>query len=267
MLIEAVRSPFDIRDYKICSNSDLPSEYSCEIKVPVKNQGSKPTCVAHAAASLVEYHNKRQNNNKYRAFSTEFIYGTREIGYYIGDGMCIRDALKTLTKFGTPYKTDCPGNNDVAEAMENINANLEKYRELAYPHRISTYYKCSNNDEIKTAIVKHGPVLVSMNTYDGAKLENDVYTYDPKANSGRHCVMVYGYDARGWLVQNSWGTIWGGDGRFVIPFDYKFNESWGITDNINDPSIKVKKRNAFTNFIYKIYNKLVNWWLKITDKT
>lgn len=264
---EVVRSTFDARDYTINADTNLPTEYSCPSKVPVKNQGMKPTCVAHAAASLVEYHHKRQHDNNYRAFSTEFIYGTRDIGYYVGDGMMIRDALNTIRKYGVPFKTDCPGNNDVKEAMENINTKVDHYRELAYPHRVSTYYRCYTNDDIKTALVKHGPVLVSMNTYKGAEIVNDTYTYDPKAESGRHCVMVYGYDERGWLIQNSWGTLYAGDGRFVMPFDYKFNEAWGITDEIISDEVNIKKRNKFTNFIYKLYNNIVNWWLDITDKT
>lgn len=263
---EVVRSTFDARDYTINADTNLPTEYSCPVKVPVKNQGTKPTCVAHAAASLVEYHYKRQHDN-YRAFSNEFIYGTRDIDYYIGDGMMIRNALNTIRKYGVPFKADCPGNNDVKEAMENINKKVDHYRELAYPHRISTYYRCYTNDDIKTALVKHGPVLVSMNRYKGAKIVNDTYTYDPKAESSRHCVMVYGYDERGWLIQNSWGTFYAGDGRFVIPFDYKFNEAWGITDEIFSDEVNIKKRNKFTNFIYKVYNKIVNWWLDITDRT
>ena len=78
--------------------------------------------------------------------------------------------------------------------------------------------------------------------------------------------MIYGWDERGWLIQNSWGPIFAGDGRFVIPFDYKFNEAWGITDEIDD-SINVKKRTGFANLIYKIYNYLVNLWLTISDRT
>ena len=264
---EVVRSTFDVRDYTINAESNLPEEYSCPSRVPVKNQGSKPTCVAHAASSLVEYHHKRQHNNKYRAFSTEFIYGFRDVGYYVGDGMMIRNALRTLQKYGTPYKSECPGNNDVKEAMENINNNLVDYMDLAYPHRVSTYYRCTSNDAIKTAIMKHGPVLVSMNTYKGASIVDDVYTYDASADSGRHCVMIYGWNNKGWLVQNSWGTSYAGDGRFIMPFDYKFNEAWGVTDTIIDDEINIKKDNKFMTILYKIYNAVVNWFLNLTDKT
>ena len=267
MIKEVIASSFDARDYSINAAKNLPETYTCPSKVPVKNQGSKPTCVAHAAAALAEYHYKRQHDNNFKSFSTEFIYGFRDVGYYVGDGMMIRNAIRTLQKYGTPFKTECPGNNDVKEAMENINNNLDKYKELAYPHRVSTYYRCYSNDDIKTAIYKHGPVLVSMNTYDGAKIVNDVYTYNQSKDYGRHCVMVYGWDERGWLIQNSWGTSYAGDGRFVMPFDYKFNEAWGVTDTIIDDEVNVKKQNAFTDFIYKIYNAVVNWFIKLTDKT
>lgn len=267
MIFEVVKSTYDIRDYTINADSEFPTEYTLPYKVPVKNQGAFPTCVAHAAASVIEYHYKRQNGGKYRAFSTEFIYGFRDVGYYVGDGMMIRNALNTMVKYGDPFKTDCPGNTNVAEAMNNVTENLDKYQELAYPHRVSTYYKINSDNEMKTALMKHGPVLVSMNTYKGAEIINDVYTYDETAESGRHCVVVYGWDERGWLVQNSWGTLYAGDGRFVMPFSYNWNERWGVTDTIIDNEINVKKQNKFTKFVYKLWNKIANLWLKITDKT
>lgn len=260
---QVIQSTFDARDYTINADKNLPEEYSCPSKVPVKNQGDKPTCVAHAAASLVEYHHKRQHDNNYRAFSTEFIYGFRDIGYYVGDGMMIRNALKTLQKYGTPFKSDCPGNNDVKEAVKNVNENLQRYKELAYPHRVSTYYRCIGTDAIKTALVKHGPVLVSMNMYNDAKLVDDVYTYNPESGYGLHCVMVYGWNEKGWLIQNSWGTDYAEDGRFVVPFDYHFNEAWGITDTITSDEVNVKKNSKFMDVIYKIYNSIINWWLNL----
>ena len=264
--VEAIRSSFDIRDYVIKEKQDLPNTYKCPIEVPVKSQGSKPTCVAHGTSSLAEYHYKRQNNNSYKVFSTEFIYGLRDIGYFIGDGMMIRDALKTLKKYGIPFYEDCPGNNDIKEAVLNINNNLDRLVELAYPHRISAYYKCNSQEGIKTALITNGPVLVCMRTYRGATLENDIYTWDPKANYGLHCVFIYGWDERGWLVQNSWGSSYGGDGRFVIPFSYKFKEAWGVSDNITSCDVIIKKRNAFLDLIYKGYNKIVNFWLNLIDK-
>ena len=54
---QVVESSYDVRDYRICAEKQFPDSYELPLRVNIKNQGSKPTCVAHALASLVEYHN------------------------------------------------------------------------------------------------------------------------------------------------------------------------------------------------------------------
>ena len=221
----------------------------------------KQTCVEHVLSSLVEYHNLIETG-KYRKFSTEFIYGTRGIGYYVGDGMVIRDALKTVQKYGDCYYADCPGNHDTADAMKNINEKMEEYRDLAYPHRIGSYYRVRTQEEIKTALMNHGPVVISMTCKDSAYIADDTYCYPQDAeNSGRHCVLIVGWNENGWIIQNSWGALYAGDGYFTLPFDFKINEAWGTTDQEDDYSLlKRKARNKFMNKIYEIINKIVNWF-------
>lgn len=248
------KSAYDIRDYKIKADAELPEEYKGSFDIPVKNQKNKPTCVAHALASLVEYHNKRQSG-KYRKFSTEFIYGFRPEGYYIGDGMCIKDGLKTLLNKGDVYYTELEGNSNYERAMEKVKADIVALSYKAHPHRISAYYKLNTADEIKTAIMRDGAVVASMNTYDGARLVKDVYTYDKNAEHGRHCVLLIGWNKNGWIVQNSWGYLYGGDGRFVLPFSFELNEAWGVTDDITD--ITTPKRSKWRDIFYKLVNELV----------
>lgn len=252
----AVKSSYDIRDYAIKAETEFPKEFALET-VPVKNQWSKPTCTAHALSSVVEYHHLRQHG-EYARFSTEFIYGLREKGYYIGRGMSIRDALNTLLKYGDVYESECAGNNDYEKAMSVVSKDIDRLKELAYPHRISAYFKIKNADELKTALMKYGVVAVSMNVYNGYKLVDDVYTYDTAKDYGTHCVFIYGWNEKGWLVQNSWGFLWGGDGRCTIPYAFKFNEMWGIADDITDLNIVKPKRNKFLDFIYSLINKLIN---------
>lgn len=253
---DAVKSPYDARDYTISAETDFPEAFALET-VPVKNQGFKPTCVAHALSSVIEYHYKRQHQT-YEKFSTEFIYGYRPEGYYMGDGMRIRDALNTILKCGDVFISNCIGNNDCEKACENVSANLDELKALAYPHRISAYFKINNADELKTALMKYGAVVVSMNTYEDSKLVDDVYTYDASQEHGCHCVFIYGWNEKGWLVQNSWGKLYGGDGRFIIPFDYKFNEMWGVVDNITEGELIKPKRNSFLDIIYSIWNMIIN---------
>lgn len=261
-----VQSAYDIRDYRICAASELPEEFKTN-KVPVKNQGSTGSCVAHALSTVVEYHHTKLTKSR-KTFSTEFIYGYRDDGYYIGIGMCIRDALKTLTKYGDPFTSDCKGNNEYEAAMKNISENFDTLKDLAYPHRISAYVKLNNADEMKTSIMNNGPIVISMNMYADAKLVNNIYTYTNNKITGCHCVMIYGWNKDGWLVQNSWGTGYGDRGRFIIPYSFKFNEAWGIIDNIDDTEFEIIKpsENKFAKFCYKLLNKVINFVINILKK-
>lgn len=255
--MDIIKSPYDARDYTIKAEKEFPKAFSLET-VPVKNQGSKPTCTAHVLASVVEYHHQKQHGEP-KEFSTEFIYGWRfGKDYYIGDGMPISDGLNTLLKYGDVYRTDCWGNHDYKEAMETVKADFTNLEELAFPHRISAYFRINNADELKTALMRYGVVVVAMSMYKGDSLKNDIYTYPTNAKKrGSHCVMIYGWDERGWLVQNSWGKLYGWDGRFVIPFDFDFVEMWGVADDITEGIVK-PKRNKILDFIYSLINKLFN---------
>ena len=258
---QVIKSPYDVRDYQIVAGKDFPETFELPKKVNIKNQWAKPTCVAHALSSLVEYHNLIETG-KYRKFSTEFIYGTRDIGYYIGDGMVIRDALKTVHKYGDCYYIDCPGNHDTVYAMKNVNEKVEEYRDLAYPHRIGSYYRVRTPEEIKTALMNHWPVVISMTCKKGAYISNDTYRYLQNAkDSGTHCVLIVGWNKMGWIIQNSWGILYAGDGYFTLPFDFEINEAWGATDQKDDYSLlKRSPRNTFMNKVYEIINKIVNWF-------
>lgn len=257
----ALLSPFDSRDYRIrpAGEGVLPSSYTVPMFAQVKNQGARSTCVAHALSSLVEIHNALQYGD-HPIFSTDFIYGTRDVLQYRGEGMYVREALSNLRKYGDCYYDDCPTNSSAEEAYELVSARLEELRDLAYPHRISTYYKCATAQEIKTALINDGPVIVSVKMYHNACVVDGVYQWDDKDDFGYHCMLCYGYNERGWLIQNSWGTYYGDNGRFILPYDFVLCEAWGVSDNIDDPIIIKKRITPISNFFYKLYNKIVNFF-------
>jgi hypothetical protein len=249
-------SPYDVRDYKIAciSTQEFPEEFVLD-NVTVKDQGGTGSCVAHACSSIVEYHNKKQEKND-TVFSTEFIYGHRPTGYYIGEGMYVRDALKTLKRYGDVPLSDLIGNNEYDVAMKNVNDNINDLKDKAYPHRISSYMNLRGMMDIKTALMKYGYVLSSMPWHANATLKNGVYSHNTDEIIGYHAVVIYGWNANGWLVQNSWGENWGQGGRFIVPFDFEWTETWSITDNIinEEDVIKPNESNIFINLFYRIIN-------------
>lgn len=262
-----LNSPYDVRDYKFVptGSCELPEVFELPL-VTVRNQGSVGSCVAHALSSIGEYHHMRQHDEQ-KLFSTEFIYGCRE-NTYIGEGMMPRGALNTLRKYGNVFYEDLPGNNTCDIAMQNVQAQFEQLKEKAYPNRISTYYRLYGNNAIKEALMTHGYVFVSMHWHTDAKLVDGVYTYTDKKISGAHAVAIYGWNEKGWLAHNSWGTGFGNEGRFIIPFDFKFIEVWGVTDKIvgDEPTIVTPKTGNIREFFYKIYNAIVNFFKKITKR-
>jgi len=261
-------SPYDVRDYKLAnvmSAKELPEFFELR-SVAVKDQGAVGSCVAHACSSIIEYHNKRQEKTA-TLFSTEFIYGYRPAGYYVGEGMYLRDALKTLQKVGDPPLHKFRGNNKCSDAMKNVEAQLETLKDLAYPHRISSYVRVRSTEEIKQAIMDHGYILASMPWHVDYKLKNGVYTYTKKETRGNHCVCIYGWNEKGWLVHNSWGLAWGQRGRFIVPFDFKWNETWAIIDNIEGEGDIVRPEdNWFVKTFSGVINSLANFFRKVFKK-
>ena len=75
-----------------------------------------------------------------------------------------------------------------------------------------------NIDTIKTALIDHGPLSVSMNM--GGTFSDGIYTCSDNT-SINHGVVIVGYDDAGsyWIVKNSWGDIWDGDGFFHVAYD------------------------------------------------
>ena len=161
---------YDVRDYALSASvryDNLPQKFDLGI-VAVKNQGQKPTCAAHAMSELIEYHHYYENEKQYAKFSTEFIYGSRDDDMYMGNGMYLRETLKIAQKKGDVYYMDLPGNNDVMEAMANVKAAGTALLPKAYPHRVSTYYATTSEDDIKYALYHHGPVLAGIKMYEHA---------------------------------------------------------------------------------------------------
>lgn len=259
-------SPYDVRDYKFACVSDaaLPETFDCTRDgktISVKDQSSTSSCVAHACSSIIEYHNKRQKNTDI-TFSTEFIYGYRPFGYYVGEGMYLRDALKTIQKLGDVPLTDLKGNHEYVKAMGAVEARLEELKDIAYPNRVSTYMRVNSTVDIKQALMKYGPVLVSMPWHVNYRLVDGVYTFEGKVTRGNHCVFIYGWDERGWLVHNSWGRYWGQDGKFVVPFDFKWNEAWSITDDIIEDDVVRPYNKWYVKVFYKIINFIARLFCK-----
>lgn len=251
-------SPTDVRDYKVpASTKPLPESFELDFSnVDVKYQGSVSSCVAHAMSTILEYHTHSSDK-----LSTNFIYGIRKALFnQLGKGMYLRDACKIALHYGDPLYKDCSGNNEVPTAYEIADRAMEnkEVMDAAAAYRIKSYFSCYTIKDIKTALVNHGPVLISIKWHPDYKVVDGVLTGGNEKGSGYHALVCYGYTPEGFLIQNSWGKNWGVKGRFILPYDIKIREARGIVDLADDEYKAPSKPNEVLNFLYKSLNALVN---------
>lgn len=256
----ALFSPVDVRDYRLAcvSNAaELPEEF--ELKMPkVKNQGNKNSCVAHSIATTIEYFNITQSNDSTK-MSTNYIYGNRTDMNYEGAGMYTRKAVANTCKYGDVYESDFPGNTEVPEVIQKFEDNKYHLYNKGVPYRFSSYYSVKTVNEIKTALMQNGPVVFAMPWYDDIKVKNGVITTTQSGDAGGHCMVIYGWNKDGWLIQNSWGSMWGDKGRAVLPYNIKIREAYGIVDNIiNDVEVIKPYNSKIGKIIAKIFNWIIN---------
>ena len=267
-VLGAIFSPKDVRDYRIKVDmaQDFPEHFELKLST-VKNQGSVGSCVAHAIATTIEYHDRDVDPE---SKSVGYIYGNRRLTTHRGVGLVTRDALKTTCEYGDVGLKKFPYNKEVPDIIDAVEKILDDYSSEGELHRFKAYYKLNSISEVKAALMKDGPVIFAMNWYSDMYVNDYGFLmsksdYDIPYKQGGHCMVIYGWCSRGWYIRNSWGKAWGVDGNAILPFDAPIKELWGITDDDNTPLRKpfttkigrwfAKVFNGICLFFYKLFYK------------
>jgi hypothetical protein len=212
---------------------------------PVVDQGSLGSCTANAIVSGLREYFILRSGHPLTPLSRLFLYWQERFmeGSIDRDaGAYIRDGMKSLQQIGVPPESFYP--YDVTRFTETP---TEASVQAAARFSISSYYRLWNNDtdSIKTSLVNGFPVVIGMQVYDSFEgqipWDTGVIPMPDPDNErllGGHAVLIVGYkkiaDAEYFIVRNSWGTGWGDDGYFYLPFAYMgfpyVNDLWAGTD-------------------------------------
>jgi C1A family cysteine protease len=248
----------DLRDYRVKSCATDVSYFQLDNLPEVKDQGSVGSCGAHSSSSILEWFNTKETG-EYRRLSVGFIYGMQGVACdRIEKGMYLRDACKIIQQYGDCLHDTMSLNLEMPWCYHQLKKilNDEVYKEAAIA-KIKSYARCTTNDAIKHALTTYGPVLMSIKWYDEYTLDDDVIQFNTDSDIGNHGIMVYGFNDKGWLCQNSWGKAWGNNGRFVLPYEHGFIEAWSFVDAENSDIYK-PTRNAWLDILYKVLNFIIN---------
>ena len=194
----------------------------------VEYQGNLGSCTAQALAGAMEFLEKKEGV-KFEDFSRLFIYYNERVIQHTVEsdsGATLRNGIKTLKKQGVcsekiwPYRIKKfrtkPSKNSYADALD---------------HTISVYRRITSLNDMKGCLASGFPFVFGFSVYESFESEAVSRTgIVPMPSAGErvlggHAVMAVGYDdgTMRFLVRNSWGSGWGMDGYFTMPFQYLAN--------------------------------------------
>jgi len=227
------RDLYDPRDlvYKVSAPTaprELPSMVDLRPQCPpVYNQGSLGSCTANAIGSAFQFEQMRQNKPNWIPSRLFIYYNERVMEGTINEdaGAMIRDGIKSIVSRGV-----CP------ETMWEYNENKYKQKpcsqcyDEALNNQILEYLRISPHTlhGVKEALADGFPVIFGFTIYESMMSDSVARTgivSIPNMNDrpvGGHAVKAVGYDdSNEWfIVKNSWGSAWGDNGYFYLPYWY-----------------------------------------------
>jgi len=234
---------------------------------PVKNQGSCGSCWAFSAVGAVEamYNISSGNPSLDLDLSEEYLVSDCLLGNSCCGGW-MSTALTFVRDQGIPDETCLPyidGSNfdgSICTCIGGCNSTCT-YRGSGICSDATCSNRCSDwrtrlrtidgvggvsASQIKQSVVDNGPLTVAMGygSAYGGHWDGDIYKCDVDSGAN-HGVIIAGYDdADGyWIVKNSWGSGWNGDGYFKVGYGECAIEQVAVyayldtdSDGVSDPS-------------------------------
>lgn len=191
----------------------------------VEKQGKLGSCTACAMAGNLEFLDNKPDR-KYTDVSKLFIYynerALRDNEDY-DSGASLRDGIKTLRKTGYCREALWPYVISLFDVKPPVRCYLE-----ARGHRIESYHRIYTLTEMLTCLADGYPFVFGFAVYESfqsKRTEKTGRVVMPKKGErmlGGHAVLAVGYNQKEkrFMVRNSWGTGWGKEGYFTMPYAY-----------------------------------------------
>ena len=227
----ALRSPPDERDY-IAENifprfRDLSVPETLDFRPDledIRSQGRQGSCVAQSVACMKEWQEKIEVKLSGH-MSPQFVYNNRE--NKDTEGMYCRDAMKILLNIG--ICREYTYRYGIIEAKDKIRN--EAFDE-ALKYKIKSYAQVNTINGLKMALYKNGPCIVAFPCYSQ---DGNFWIDIGNGSLGGHCVAIVGYNHEGFILRNSWGAYWNGDGYTIYPYG-DFGSHWDIWTSVDENS-------------------------------
>jgi C1A family cysteine protease len=196
----------------------------------VENQKALGSCTGNALAGALEFLELR-DKVPFVNLSRLFIYYNERVIEHTTKsdaGAQLRDGIKTLAKQGVCSEKKWPYVISKFAAKPSAAC----YQE-ASQHQITSYQRLQTLDEMRACLAEGFPFVFGFTVYESfesQEVAKSGVVSMPQAGErvvGGHAVLAAGYDdsQKRFIVRNSWGTDWGMQGYFTMPYDYLANRS------------------------------------------
>ena len=251
----------DERDYQLASimpEVEIPEKFLIENLSPVFRQ-KYGSCTSAASVNGV----KEQQEQKALSEYFNYVNSKKISGIYNQQGEYIKNALKAICDYGVCEQELFPDVYPASrqwidyvkkEPSTEAYKNAEKYKGKTYWSMDS--YQRNFREALfvfKTPIVFVMKWYSSYNKCDGVLPLPDNWV-------ANHAVCAVGYDEEYLIVKNSFGTGWGEDGYFYIPF-----KDWE-KHTIYSPWILLDKDKTMTNVKLVKKDSEVGFYLPATNQ-
>lgn len=180
---------------------------------PVRDQGARPTCLAHASTTAHEH-----ARGSTVSLSPEYLHYFASSNDSSLEGVDFPGVSRALLDPGQPAEMDCPYHQSEPPTTWTPPTGLALYRRRsASPKR--------SPDEVEALLdAGHAPVL-GISTTDAFYAPASPWVIFPAGPvRGLHAVVAVGigttYTTRRFLIRNSWGTAWADAGHAWLDEDF-----------------------------------------------
>jgi C1A family cysteine protease len=193
---------------------------------PVYDQGQLGSCTANAIAAALEFDRKKQRLSDFVPSRLFIYYNERVMEGTAGSdsGAQIRDGIKSVANIGAPPETDWP--YDIAKFTQQPPA--QAYTDAKLDRALRYMRVVHMLQQMQGCLAAGFPFVFGFTVYESFESDAVAQTgimpmpAPGEAKLGGHAVMAVGYDnaKRMMTVRNSWGTGWGDQGYFYMPYEF-----------------------------------------------
>jgi hypothetical protein len=201
------------------------------------NQLNFGCCFAAALAGVltaVEY----KQRGVILPISIKYIYGNRKDTDTQSEGMIPREGLNMASRFGAPRYDLLPGLSNYPDAQKAITPALDGE---GIPNRIRGYVRLTSFQDISDYLSIFGlPVLFCTFLSESFMRTgaDGIVPAPAGAMLGGHAMQCVGITGGRYIIQNSWGTMWGEYGFGYLNEADNFSiEAWGVIPESTDTMI------------------------------